>query len=123
MPKPLTQLKRLISTALEQTAALWPSIATAFDWVHQVATILHNDAQLDGQNVRYSLERLLRAMERWKGQTGRLAPGIDHFLKVTLSYAPGLFHCYDIDGLPRTNNDLEQLFGSWRHHDSSLHRT
>lgn len=95
---------------------LWKPIATAFDWVHQVATRLDNDAQLDGQNVRSSLERLLRAMERWKDQAGSLAPGIDHFLKVTLSYAPGLFHCYDIEGLPRTNNDLEQLFGRWRHH-------
>jgi hypothetical protein len=34
---------------------------------------------------------------------------------VTRSYAPGLFHCYDLAGLPRTNNDLEQLFGRWRH--------
>lgn len=112
----MSQLKQIISTALEQTAALWQPIATAFDWVHQVATILDNDAHLDGQNVRYSLERLLRAMEQWKDQTGSLAGGIDHFLKVTRSYAPGLFHCYDIEGLPRTNNDLEQLFGKWRHH-------
>lgn len=112
----MSQLKRIIATALEQTASLWQPIVTAFDWVHQVATILDNDAQLDGQNVRYSLERLLRAMERWKDQAGSLAAGIDHFLKVTCSYAPGLFHCYDIAGLPRTNNDLEQLFGKWRHH-------
>lgn len=99
-----------------QTAALWTPIAVAFDWVHQVATILDNDSQLDGQNVRYSLERLLQAMEHCKEQAGSLATGIDHFLKVTRSYAPGLFHCYDIEGLPRTNNDLEQLFGRWRHH-------
>ena len=61
-------------------------------------------------------EQLLQAMERCKAQAGSLATGIDHFLKVTRSYAPGLFHCYDIESLPRTNNDLEQLFGSWRHH-------
>lgn len=40
-----------------------------------------------------------------------------HFLKVTESYWPGLFHCYDVPDLPRTNNDLEQLFGSTRHHE------
>lgn len=112
----MTQLKRILSSALEQTAPLWEPIAIAFDWVHQAATILANNADLDGQDVRYSLERLLRAMQRWKDQTGSLAPGIDHFLKVTASYTPGLFHCYDIEGLPRTNNDLEQLFGRWRHH-------
>ena len=55
-------------------------------------------------------------MAREKAQVGELAVGIDFFLKVTCSYWSGLFHCYDIDGLPRTNNDLEQLFGSWRHH-------
>jgi hypothetical protein len=112
----LTQLKRIVSTALVQTAALWKPIATAFNWVHQIATLLDNDAQLDGQSVRDTLEQLLQVMEQCKTQAGSLASGIDHFLKVTRSYAPGLFHCYDIDGLPRTNNDLEQLFGSWRHH-------
>src|SRR3954470_8913835 len=39
------------------------------------------------------------------------------FLKVTTSYWPGLFHCYDVADLPRTNNDLEQLFGSHRYHE------
>lgn len=106
----------MLSTALTQTAALWKPITIAFKWVHQVATILDNDAQLNGQNVRSTLEQLLRAMEHCKGQAGSLATAIDHFLKVTHSYAPGLFHCYDIESLPRTNNDLEQLFGSWRHH-------
>ena len=37
--------------------------------------------------------------------------------KVTRSYWPGLFHCYDVADLPRTNNDLEQLFGSHRYHE------
>lgn len=46
---------------------------------------------------------------------GDLAPAVDQFLKVTASYSPGLFHCYDIEGLPRTNNDLEQFFGAARH--------
>jgi hypothetical protein len=28
-----------------------------------------------------------------------------------------LFHCCDVPDLPRTNNGLEQLFGSTRHHE------
>ena len=40
-----------------------------------------------------------------------------HFAKVTRSYAPGLFHCYGVPDLPRTNNDLEQFFGSARYHE------
>jgi hypothetical protein len=41
----------------------------------------------------------------------------DHFRKVTRSYRPGLFHCYEVAGLPRTNNELEQFFGSYRYHE------
>ena len=37
------------------------------------------------------------------------------FAKVTASYGSLVFTCYDIADLPRTNNDLEQLFGSLRH--------
>jgi len=40
-----------------------------------------------------------------------------HFVKVTRSYGNDLFHCYRIAGLPRTNNALEQTFGSLRYHE------
>lgn len=55
-------------------------------------------------------------MDQGKTQVGKLADGIDHFLKVTSSYWSGLFHCYQVKDLPRTNNDLEHLFGQLRHH-------
>ena len=42
---------------------------------------------------------------------------MDHFVKVSRSYWPGLFACYDAADLPRTNNDLEQAFGSHRYHE------
>ena len=47
---------------------------------------------------------------------GPLLGGIIHFLKVTASYWSGLFSCYSVPGLPRTNNDLEHIFGIVRHH-------
>ena len=43
--------------------------------------------------------------------------GLRHFLKVTKSYRPGLFKCYESSDLPRTNNDLEHAFGSHRYHE------
>jgi hypothetical protein len=55
-------------------------------------------------------------MTRWQPHSADLQPAITHFLKVTRSYWPGLFHCYDVVGLPRTNNDLEHLFGAQRYH-------
>ena len=30
-----------------------------------------------------------------------------HFLHVTASVRPQLIRCYDVTGLPRTNNDME----------------
>jgi len=48
---------------------------------------------------------------------GALAPAVDHFRKVSASYWPGLFHCYDVPDVPRTNNELEQYFGSARYHE------
>ena len=55
------------------------------------------------------------AMSRWKHQTGELSEYIEHFRQITVSYFSGLFHCYWLEGLPRTNNNLEQMFGSFRH--------
>jgi len=112
----LSQLKQTLAKALEQTAPLFEPVAIAFEWVHQATTILDNDLNLKGQDVRQQFDQLLNRMETDKEQSTSLISGVEHFLKVTRSYAPGLFHCDDIEALPRTNNDLEQLFGRWRHH-------
>jgi hypothetical protein len=56
-------------------------------------------------------------MARERATVGPLEPAVGHFLKVTKSYWRGLFHCYEFPDLPRTNNDLEQVFGSVRHHE------
>jgi hypothetical protein len=109
-------LHQLLKRALAQTAALWQPIACTFNWLHQVAKILHNEAHLCSDGVRTRLGGLMGAMARWKTQVPTLITAVEHFLKVTRSYWAGLFHCYDIEGLPRTNNDLEQTFGKWRHH-------
>ncbi len=55
-------------------------------------------------------------MNRQHG-SGPLAAAVAHFVKVTRSYGPGLFHCYAVPDLPRTNNDLEQFFGAARYHE------
>jgi hypothetical protein len=67
--------------------------------------------------VRGAYAALLTEMQRRRDDAGYLAPAIDRFLKVTASYTPGLFHCYTVDGLPPTDNDLEHVFGATRHHE------
>jgi hypothetical protein len=76
---------------------------------------LDNPNRLSAAQVRRRLVGLLGAMQRWQGLSGDLQAAVAHFLKVTRSYWSGLFHCYDVVGLPRTNNDLEHLFGRYRH--------
>lgn len=62
------------------------------------------------------MESLFRGMTRALPTAGFCA-ALAHFLKVTRSYWDGLFHCYDVPDLPATNNDLEQLFGAYRHYE------
>ena len=89
----------------------------AFGWVHRAAAILRNKAGLDAAGVRRRYRGLIAAIARHRRSAGSSAEAFAHFLKVTRSYWPGLFGCYEVAGLPRTNNDLEQFFGSYRYHE------
>ena len=113
MPPELEKLQGLIDRGLAETADLWPPIAEAYDWVFRTAHIL-GDTCAAGDVVRDRLAGLTGAMA--DTLDGPLAAAKRHLLKVTQSYWPGLFWCYDVPGLPRTNNDLEQFFGSVRYH-------
>lgn len=39
-----------------------------------------------------------------------LRPKVEHLVTVLRRLGPDLYHCYDVPGLPRTDNDLEQFF-------------
>ena len=107
----------LIGRGLEGTAPLWPEVECAYAWVHAAARLLSNNQGEEAGTVQRRFDGLLGAMLRHRHRAGALAPAIEHFAKVTRSYRPGLFHCYAVPDLPRTNNDLEQLFGSQRYHE------
>lgn len=102
---------------LSATEPLWPDVRRAFAWVHRAAEILSPAEAAAAASVRRRLQGLLGAMSRHRGSAGTLESAAAHFLKVTRSYWPGLFHCYESAGLPRTNNDLERFFGSHRYHE------
>src|SRR5262249_38074836 len=57
------------------------------------------------------------ARPRQKAKDPVVAEQLRHLVRVTRSYWSGLFHCYTSADLPRTNNDLEHLFGSHRYHE------
>jgi hypothetical protein len=93
-------------------------VCAAYDWVKRAAVILANAHKRDGNGVKRHFRALLRAMARRQNRSDTpLAAMLAHFRKVTRSYWPGLFHCYHLADLPRTNNDLEQFFGAHRYHE------
>ena len=89
----------------------------AFGWVRRFAAVLANKKGLSSTAVRRRSDGLIASLARHREKLGGLLAAWDHFRKVTRSYRPGLFHCDDVVGLPRTNNDLEQFFGSYRYHE------
>lgn len=100
--------------ALENTQTDWETLERVYGWVHQLAHVLgEENIPTEERQMRFLL-----TLMHMQGQAGQLDPpwqkAIAHFLKVTHSYAPHLFFCYQIADLPRTNNGLEQSFGSVR---------
>lgn len=116
MPSELQELKATLRRGLEATATLFAPLFLAFGWVHKAAHMLGQEG-LDGATIRKQLGGLLGGMRRQRETVGELSGAVDHFVKVSRSYWPGLFACYDTPDLPRTNNDLEQAFGSHRYHE------
>lgn len=85
--------------------------------MHRAAHIETAADHLSSTEVQQQYEELLGAMRSSNSLTAPLSQMTATFLKVTESYWSGLFHCYDVADLPRTNNDLEHVFGSTRYHE------
>jgi hypothetical protein len=119
LPGGLKRLRQLLRRGLEETAGLFPAVRAAYKWVKRAARILKNAEQLPAQKVRRRLTRLLSRIRQAAAtaQDASVGAGLEHFVKVTESFWPGLFGCYETPDLPRTNNDLEHAFGSHRYHE------
>ena len=102
---------------MKTTASLWSPLQSAYKLVHQAAHILANHEQYTGTQVRERYLAFVRQMQEQKAEVGPLGEAIEHFCHITDNFAAGLFQCYDIEGLPRTNNDLEHCFGVARVHE------
>jgi hypothetical protein len=117
LPPALKQLHQLLIKGLHATATCWPPLQNAYQFVHQAKEILANPQQVTAQHVRKSYLALLAQMRNEIATLGPLASAFEHFCQITDNFAAGLFQCYDVEGLPRTNNDLEHCFGVARVHE------
>jgi hypothetical protein len=88
-----------------------------FDTGHQVTHLLGNTGTDDATTVQQRFDEQMAVLRMQTEQSQSLRPQLLHFLKVSESYSPHLFFCYQVPDLPRTNNDLEQTFGKVRAHE------
>jgi hypothetical protein len=108
----LLRLSAGIQTALSQYASQYQDLCQAAIWLQDISDILEPPANqsVTGEHIAHKLRTYLDDLLT---QTD-LSPQLDtfrlHLDKVSRSYWPGLFHSYDLDPLPRTNNDLESHF-------------
>jgi hypothetical protein len=109
-------LKSILTKGLNHNVSHWSELSLAQSWIQQAVTILDNEEKLPLSFVQQRFGAWMIFMSDHKEQLGSLVDSIPYLLKITRSYWSGLFHCYQVDNLPKTNNDLEQVFGSFRHH-------
>ena len=117
-PRELSQLDRLLARGLAATAALWPAIERGLRLGAPGGAPAGQRRRTRTPTACGGRTRALLAEMR----AGRDAGGLPGAGRRPLpegdrSYGPGLFHCYEVADLPRTNNDLEQLFGAARYHE------
>ena len=108
-------MQQCLQRGLEATAPLWPELVIAHGWLDEAACLLANPDGADSATVQARYAVLVADLQQEAAPTPQLQRMAADFAKVTASYGTQVFPCYDVAGLPRTNNDLEHLFGGVRH--------
>lgn len=110
-------MHQILTKGLRATATLWPPRPQASQLVRQAAQILANEPHHTGTQVRNTYLAFVVQMQQQQTELGTLGEAIAHFCQITKNFAPGLFQCDDVEGLPCTNNELEHCFGVARLHE------
>jgi hypothetical protein len=112
----LAHLYQGLQSALSPLAAPYQELHQGAVWLRDLAYILEPVATLpmQGEQVAGQLRAYLDTVLRLPAVTPTLERFRLHLDQVSRSYWSGLFHCYDMPGLPRTNNALESHFRETR---------
>jgi hypothetical protein len=112
----LAQLYQGLQSALTPMAEPYHALHQGAAWLRDIAYILEPcpTQPLSAAQVAGQLRGYLDTVVRWPDVTPTLSAFGRHLDKVSWSYWPGLFHCYDVPGLPRTNKALESHFRETR---------
>ena len=112
----LAHLYQGLQAALSPFAASYQELQHGALWLRDMAYILEpvTTLPMPGAHVAGQLRTYLDTVLRLPEVTLTLQSFRLHLDQVSRSYWPGLFYCYDMPGLPRTNNDLESHFRDTR---------
>jgi Transposase, Mutator family len=112
----LAQLYQGLQSALTPMAEPYHALHQGAAWLRDIAYILEPcpTQPLSAAQVAGQLRGYLDTVVRWPDVTPTLSAFGRHLDTVSRGYWPGLFHCYDVPGLPRTNNALESHFRETR---------
>lgn len=108
----LVDLWQGLHHALQVALAEYTDVRQAANWLEHIAYLLDPAGKpaRSGAEVRRELFDYLDTIQREGQLSPRLCECYRKIRQTSLNYAPGLFHCYDLPGLPRTNNDRESEF-------------
>ena len=108
----LAQLYQGLQSALSPFAQTYQDLQQGAAWLRDIAYILEpTRAQVrNGDEVAKQLRGYLDAIRHQHHVSPAIYDFSLHLDKVSRSYWPGLFHCYELPGLPRTNNEIESHF-------------
>ena len=112
-PEPrLLKLFTGLQKALAATRPTYLELSQAAAWLAGLADALEPDGKpaRTGEQVQVEWMACLTQIETQENNSPRLQEFSAKISKVSRSYAPGLFHTYNVPGLPRTNNDRESEF-------------
>jgi hypothetical protein len=112
----LAQLYQGLQAALSPFAETYQVLHQGAAWLRDIAYILDPVATHSScaEDVARQLRGYLDTIQRQPAVTPTLKTFGRHLDTVSRSYWPGLFHCYEVSGLPRTNNELESHFRETR---------
>jgi hypothetical protein len=105
----LAQLYQGLQSALALFAETYHALHQGAAWLRDITYILEpvTTYPLSAETVAEQLRTYLDTVQRQPKAASILETFGRHLDTVSRSYWPGLFHCYEVRGLPRTNNDLE----------------
>jgi len=122
----LAIMRRAVHWALQSLAAEEENIQHGSQWLQEMRRILDaplptaEDAGPGSAGIAQQLRDYVARLAASEGLNEPALAFLQHIQDVTQRYAPGLFHCYDVIGLPRTNNDLESDFRALKRHERRI---